>query len=156
MGTEVMCYKGRHTLLRECLILSFLRCMRKMGGISNCTYNVPHGIQCAISAKIESQIACKSADLSGFSALEMRCCATKSDNHCCLSVSRPSFNVWQWLEELLITSTRLLMVSTVWFLPRLSLKWILTKKYQILDTPSEWELICCAIRKDIHCWLIAS
>ena len=63
-----MCYKGRHTLLLECLI-SFLRCMRKMGGISNCTYNVPHGIQCAISAKIESQTACKLTDLSGFSEI---------------------------------------------------------------------------------------
>ena len=77
---------------------------------------------------------------------------TGIDTHCCSSVSHPSWDIYEWFEELLISSTKPAMVNTVSLLPKTTLKFYV-KKYQLLGILSAQEMRWCASRRDMHCCL---
>ena len=64
----------------------------------------------------------------------------------------PSWDIYEWFEELLISSTKPAMVNTVSLLPKTTLKFYV-KKYQLLGILSAQEMRWCASRRDMHCCL---
>ena len=85
---------------------------------------------------------------------KMGCRSKRRVIHCFWSVSNPSWDAWDWWEELLIASVYQLLVPLSHFLPRLALK--LHAKYHILDTLSVQKMGCWTARRDIHCLWSAS
>ena len=85
---------------------------------------------------------------------KMGCRSKRRVIHCFWSVSNPSWDAWDWHEELLIASIYQLLVPLNHFLPRLALK--LHAKCHFLDTLPVQKMGCWTARRDIHCLWSAS
>ena len=149
---EMICYKGRHTLLLKWSI-SFIGCIRKVRGAAVNIYKalIVHIMPFLQRLTLKLHTTCQIWGTL-LSSRRMVCYATNTrrDIHCCWGVLNPALDIWgQWGKILEASMSSLLIVHIMSFLLRLVLKF--DTKYKIWGRLSAQKMEWYATRKYIHC-----
>ena len=113
----MLCCNMTHPLLVEYFI-TFFPWNRMLGRALDSIYKPLMIYTVLFLSKTTFKFHAKYHILDTLLVLDMGYCETRRGIHCSLTVSYPSWNVWEWLWELQSASINpLLMVNTVLFLP---------------------------------------